>query len=113
MLDARKLDRRIRIERAAPADDGYNETQEWAPLADVWAQYIPSAGQEAREALGREATLPATFVIRWSPVSATIAAGDRLRFPAEADGQIYDIRSAVNVDRRQTIHITAVAGDGA
>lgn len=112
MIDAGKLDRRIRIERAGMVDDGYNEVRGWSTLAERWAQYIPSAGREARELLGQSATMPATFIVRFSPDLVpllTDTANYRVRFPAADDGEIYDIKSAVNPDRRVSIHITALA----
>ncbi len=112
-IDAGKLDRRIRIEKSALVDDGYNEVAQWAPFATVWAQYIPSAGKEAREQMGEAATLPATFVIRWSSKTAQIAPGAyRVRFPNADDGQIYDIKSAAEVGRRNAIHLTTLASVG-
>ncbi len=111
-LDAGALDRRIRIERAGMGDDGYNETEVWTPLATVWAQYLPARGREAREALGREATMPATFRIRWRADAPPIGPGDRLRFPADDDGRVFDIASVIEIGRREGLEITAVAGDG-
>ena len=60
-MKAGKLDRLIRIEVLTLGDNGYGTAEEWAPFATVWAQYIPSAGKEAREQMGEAATLPATF----------------------------------------------------
>ena len=116
MTRAGKLDRRIRIEAATLVDNGYGTVEQWAPFATVWAQYIPSAGKEAREQMGEAATLPATFVIRWSSKTAQITPGKhRVRFPNADDGQVYDIKSAAEVKRREEIHLTALAriGDGA
>lgn len=114
MTSPSKLDRRLRIETATEADDGYNEVREWATLADVACQYVPTAGREAREMQGQEATMPATFVVRYSPRMKPLlenTADYRARFPATDAGQIYDIKAAVNVDRRKFIHITALASD--
>jgi head-tail adaptor len=113
-MRAGKFDRLILIEQASPADDGYNETEAWATLAKVPAQYIPSAGREAREQMGREAQLPATFRIPWAPNLAAITAGGfRVRYPAEPGGQVWDIKSAVEIGRRQGIEIIALARGGA
>lgn len=113
-LLAGRLDRRVRIESAAAGDDGYNETETWAPLATVWAHVIPTAGREAREQLGREAMLSSSFRIRYSPrVAAVKADGFRLRYPATDDGQVWDIKSVVEIGRREGLEIIAVARQGA
>lgn len=114
MTAAGKLDRRVRIETATEVDDGYNTVPGWSKLADVACQYIPTAGKEAREMQGQEATMPATFVVRYSARMKPLlenTADYRARFPATDSGQIFDIKSAVNVDRRKFIHITALASD--
>jgi head-tail adaptor len=114
---ATRMRHRILIERSAVVDDGHNETEAWAELATISAQFIPSAGREAREAqqqLGREALQPASFRVRWSTTTAQIAPGGfRLRFPATTDGQVWDIKSAVEVKRREEIEIIALARSGA
>ena len=110
---ASRMDRRIRIEHSAPSDDGFNETEVWATFATVPAQFIPAAGREAREQLGREATLLATFRIRWSTAVSVVAPGRyRLRYPAEDGGQVWDIKSAVELGRRVAIELVAVARAG-
>lgn len=112
VLLAGKLDRRIRIERSQPSDNGYNETEAWEELATVWAQFIPSAGKEAREQLGREASLPASFRIRWSTMVKGVAPGGyRLRYPV--DGQAWDIKSVAEIGRREGLEIIALARAGA
>lgn len=111
-MRAGRFDRRVRVEVATNTDDGYNTVQGWATLADVACQYIPSAGKEARELLGQQPTMPATFIVRYSGRLKPLlddTEGYRVRFPAANDGQVYDVKSAVNPDRRETIHITALA----
>jgi len=111
---AGKLDRRVTIEKGGAADDGYNETEAWAPYVTVWAQFIPSAGKEAREQLGREAIMPASFRIRYSFDAALVEPGNyRLRYPAEPGGQLWDIKSVAEIDRRERLEIIAVARRGA
>lgn len=113
-LEAGKLDRRLRVEAAGAADDGFNMVEAWRELTTVWAQFLPQRGQEAREQLGREAQLLATFRIRWSSTTGPITpGGHRLRFPAAPDGQVWDIKSAVEIGRREGIEIVAVARQGA
>lgn len=110
-LAAGSLDRRVRIERATPSDNGLNTTEAWSELATIWARYIPARGQEAREQMGQEGRLLATFQLRWSAkVSVVVEAGFRLRFPVE--GQVWDIKSAIEIGRREGIEIVAEARRG-
>lgn len=113
-MGAGKLDRRLRVEQSIEIDNGYNIERGWAKLADVACQYVPTAGREAREMQGQEATMPATFVVRYSARMKPMlenTADYRVRFPATDTGQIYDIKAAVEVSRRKFIHITALASD--
>ncbi|MDE0878922.1 MAG: head-tail adaptor protein [Sphingomonas bacterium] len=112
ILNAGAIDRRVRIERAGADDNGYNEVDVWGELATVWAQYLPARGQEAREALGREATAPATFRVRWQRLLGDLGAGDRLVFPIGEGARVYDIKSVTEMGRREGLEIVAVAGDG-
>lgn len=115
MTSAGKLDRRVRIETATEIDDGYNTMPgDWAILADVACQYIPTAGKEAREMQGQTATMPATFIVRYSERMKpllTDSANFRVRFPATDSGQVFDIKGAAEVERRKFIHLTTVASD--
>lgn len=114
-MKAGRLDRKVRIEANTPVDDGYNTVEGWSMLAEVACQYIPSAGKEARELLGQQATMPATFIVRYSSTLKPLlddTEGFRIRFPAADDGQVYDVKSAVNPDRRESIHLTALAAQG-
>lgn len=106
----RGYDRQLRVEKATLSDDGYNEIEVWAELATVPARYIPSAGKEAREQLGREAFLTASFRIPWSPTLSKMAPdGYQLRFPPDPAGQLWDIKSAVEIGRHKQIEIIALA----
>lgn len=112
-MRAGALDRRIVIERALADDDGANETEIWVALRTVWAQFIPSAGKEARAALGQDALLPASFRIRWSSEVADVGPRDRVRYPAGAGGRVYDIKAVVEIGRREGIELITVARDAA
>jgi head-tail adaptor len=113
LIDAGKLDRRIRIERAGRVeDDGLGTVEGWSTLQEVSAQYLPQRGSEAREQLGREGKLLASFRIRWWSGVANVGPKDRLRFPAADDGQVWDIQSATEIGRREGIEIIASARAG-
>ncbi len=109
MSAAGPRDRRILIERAAIRDDGLQRRPDgWRVIAARWARVIIARGSEARTALGTDATLPATFTIAWSPDIADVGAGDRVRYPASEDGQVFDIKAAVEIGRRDEIELHAV-----
>ncbi len=111
-MAAGKLDRRIRIERATAVDDGYQTRPgAWAELATVWAQFIPMSGKEAREQLGREATMPASFRIRWSSRTADVSPADRVRYPAGEAGRIYEIKAVNEIGRREGLELVTLASD--
>jgi SPP1 family predicted phage head-tail adaptor len=106
MTAAGKLDRRITLQRiTGTVDDGYTSTPGWAALAKVWAQYLPGTGQERSEQAERAATIVETFRIRWSSDVADLTPADRLVF----QDRTYDIKSAVELGRREMIEIKAVA----
>lgn len=111
-LAAGQLDRRVRIEVATTGDDGMNEIEVFEPLATVWARYVPARGQEAREQMGRDVMMTASFHIRWSQAVAPLLSATgrfRLRYPGTADGQAWDIKSAVEIGRCEGIEIIAFA----
>src|SRR3546814_3362472 len=94
-------------------DDDYNDVEKWDEWKTVPAQYIPSAGKEAREAMGQQATLPASFVMQYTPMLDDVLvigpADYRLRFPPTDDGRVFDIKSAVEIGLREGIEIVALA----
>src|SRR3546814_15015892 len=96
-------------------DDDYNDVEKWDEWKTVPAQYIPSAGKEAREAMGQQATLPASFVMQYTPMLDDVLvkgpADYRLRFPPTDDGRVFDLKSAVEIGRREGIEIVALASD--
>lgn len=105
-----RLDRRIRIERSTPVDDGYQTRPgNWATLTTVWAQYKPAKPSERFELAARQAVAPVAFLIRWSSKVADVGAGDRVRFPATDDGQWYDIVGDTQIGRRDGIELQCVA----
>lgn len=111
-MRAGRLDRRLLIEAAEDKDDGYNTVRDWLPLTEVACQYIPAAGKEARELMGQQATMPATFIVRYSMLLAPILRDTekhRVSLKVGDAWLVHDVKAAVNPDRRQTIHITAVA----
>src|SRR3546814_6299400 len=66
-------------------------------------------------AMGQQATLPASFVMQYTPMLDDVLvkgpADYRLRFPPTDDGRVFDIKSAVEIGRREGIEIVALASD--
>lgn len=116
-LDRGAMDRCVRVEKAQLVDDGYNEVRQFAPVTTVWAQYLPARGSEAREALGQQATVPVTWRIAWRAAFAEMIekgpADYQLRYPPTDDGAVFDIKSAIEIGRRDGIEIVALASDDA
>lgn len=114
-LDAGRLDRRIRIERdGLPVHDGLQNVA-GAPsvFAERWASVRPGGGRERFASAENAATAPMVFWLRWDRTLDPSAPGgvgtaDRIRYPARDDGQLYDIKSAVEIGRREGIEIAAV-----
>lgn len=107
-----KMDRKIRIERFIRVDDsGLGTREEWIELAKPWAQYLPQRGSEAREQLGREGQLRASFRIHWTPLMATLTTADRLRYPIN-DGEVWNIQAVTEIGRRDGLEIIAMAREG-
>src|SRR3546814_8508635 len=104
-MKAGRFDRHVRIEKRTMVDDDYNDVEKWDEWKTVPAQYIPSAGKEAREAMGQQATLPASFVMQYTPMLDDVLvkgpADYRLRFPPTDDGRVFDIKSAVEIGRSE------------
>jgi head-tail adaptor len=118
-IDAGALDRRIRIERDGPSThDGYqNVPGAPAPLATVSASVKPGGGRERYANAENAATAPMIFTIRWSRALDPTAPGgispdDYIRYPASDAGQLYDIKSAVEMGLREGIVIAAIAQVG-
>lgn len=104
-MDAGQFDRRIVLQRAMTADDGFTTgISEWIELATVWAKYIPISGAEMLAAGESASFNRVRFKIRndslWSDLNAT----DRLMF-----GDIAYNIEAVRSEGRGFFLIDAVA----
>lgn len=119
-LAAGKLDRQIRIERAAaPVHDGYqNVPGPLEVLARPFAQWLPGPGNERFSAAENAATVTGRFRIYWTskldpdridPDAPGLNAKDFVRYPARPDGRLYEIVAAVTMGRRAAIEISVIA----
>jgi SPP1 family predicted phage head-tail adaptor len=110
LLEAGRLDRRVRIERAAvTTSDTGNNIETWAPLVTVWAQRMPQRAIEAWRAGGTAAEMETAWRIRWSSQVADLSPRDRLRFPAADDGAVYEIIGVTEIGRREGLEIVTKA----
>lgn len=118
-LDARKLDRFIRIERDGPdTHDGYqNVPGSPSVIAEVWSSMKPGGGRERYANEENAATAPMVFTIRWTRsldphAPGGISPDDRVRYPAADTGLLYDVKSVVEHSRKDGIVIAAVRQAG-
>lgn len=106
-MESPKLDRPIRLERAAVTQDsGSGENVEtWAELATVWAAAMPVSDGEKVAAAEVSATISMRFQIRWDSSWSDLNPKDRVVF----DGRTFDIWGVKELGRRQGLEITASA----
>lgn len=99
------MDRRITIERATRADDGFTSAgaAEWSTLAEVWAQATPVSDREKLQSGAVGATLTYRFRVRYSSALAGITPADRVVY----GGVAYNIHAVKEVGRRAGLEITA------
>jgi SPP1 family predicted phage head-tail adaptor len=104
-LDARKLDRRITIQRATTVKDGLGTAiPTWTDLATVWAQRVPQRAIETWKAGGTAATREVMWRIRWSEKVADVGPADRLVYK----GTVMQISGTQEIGRREGIEIITV-----
>lgn len=100
------MDRRVRFERLARADDGFSSDGEatWTPVATVWAAVTPVSDGEKWRAGAVGATVSHRLKVRFSPLLAGLSSSDRAVF----DGKTLQIGAAKEVGRREYLEFTAV-----
>lgn len=81
-MDARRLDRRITLERQDDAVQTAFGDQPGAffPFAQVWAEHTPISDGERMRAQGTAATSTDRFLIRWSSEVANLSSAHQLVF---------------------------------
>lgn len=91
MSGAGILDRRITIQRATVARNGFNEPIEtWGTLATVFANKADASASESYRAQEVGAQITTRFTIRWSGTVSDVNARDRITFGA----RVYNITGA-------------------
>lgn len=106
MTQAGRLDRRVALQRATTTQNATTGEQVriWADEATVWAQVEPLAGSELFRAQQLEAKADTRFRIRYR---TGITPAETLRIAY--GGRYYDLRSVVELGRREGLEILAEA----
>lgn len=100
------LDRRLTLQRATVADDGFTTSVTgWDDLAVVWGSKTDLSVAETLRAPQIGATVTTRFQIRWSSAWSDLNAKDRL----SCDGLTYAIVGVQEIQRRRGLTITACA----
>lgn len=100
-----KLDRRVTLLSQHRARDGFGgTTEDFTPLAEVWAQVIHDRGGEMSRVndAQRQAQAAVTFRIRWRDDLSTVM---RVRW----EGADYDVKAVMEIGRRAGADLQAVA----
>jgi len=110
-MRAGRLDRSIDILKSGRVRDTAGDWAEGYSLlhGGVPAAVSPAPGSERLSSAETAATAPTVFRIRWRPTLADLNPKDRLRYPA-GTGRLFDIRSVVEIGRREGLEIAAVTG---
>lgn len=94
MIDARKLDRTITLERRTEAlDDFGTPTEAWAPIATLAAQRLTNGSREFVRAYGQAEEGEAVFRVRFV---AGITTADRVTY----EGEELELVEIVELGRR-------------
>lgn len=110
-MDAGQFDRRIVLQRAMTADDGFTTgISDWVEIATVWAKFIPLPGSERLAAGETAAFQRSRYKIRRDSLWSDLNAADRM---LDENGKACNI-DAVTSEGRGFFLIDAVArGDDA
>jgi SPP1 family predicted phage head-tail adaptor len=102
-MRAGKLDRRVTIQRATIAPNGFNEPVEtWTDVATVWAQQRPNRGAERFSAQEINGQAVMTFHIRYR---TDLRVSDRIIY----GGRVWNVIDIREVGRRVVTEFDAVA----
>lgn len=103
-----KLNRRVTLLRSGIVEDKYGDPVEgFAPLRQVWAAVRPAPGTERLASAENAANAPTVIEIAWSPLVADLNPRDRVEYPA-GSGRQFDIKSVVEIGRREGLQIAAI-----
>lgn len=111
-LRAGTLDRRITLMSAGIVrNEGGDDVDGFVPLATVWASVRPAPGVERLASAQSAAEAPTVFRIRWSPAVADFSPSGVIEYPV-GSGRRFDVKSVVEIGRRDGLEIAAVGRPG-
>ena len=107
-MRAGTLDRQIAIFTAGiVTNDGGDDVDGFSSAGAIPASVRPAPGSERLASGENAANAPTVFRIRWSPAVADLNAKDRVEYPV-GSGRMYDIKSVVEIGRREGLEIAAI-----
>ena len=99
-----RLRRKVQFRRATVADDGLRGRETWGNLGGVvWAARDDVSDAERYAAGAVEAVTVARFLVRWSSLSASVTAADRIRH----GGRDWNITGIKEVGWKDYLEFTA------
>lgn len=108
MTTAGRRIHRIAVQKATVATDSYGgETPTWELHTEAFAEVLHGTGAERRSAAQEQATMPATFIVPFTPKLAQVVEKDRLL----GLNATWDIIGIVPIGQNKEFHITAVRSD--
>ena len=100
------LDRRVQIQRATMADDGYSSVEEWGDAGPVlWASRKDASDGERFQSQMSLSELMTRFVVRSDDFTRTISSDDRL----VTEGRTFHVLGVKELGRNDWLEITASA----
>lgn len=114
-MRAGRMDRQIGIcKYAIVTNAGGDDVEGFAPAVTTPAGIKHLPGAERLQSAENAATAPTVFVIRWTPTldpdsADGLSPRDRIEYPI-ASGRFWNITSAIELGRRDTIEIAATGG---
>lgn len=105
-MQAGQMDRRLTIQRATYATNGFNEpVPTWTTLATVWARRINVSDAERQRSAETAAEITARFQVRYQAALASLNPKDRVI----CEGDTFDIWGVKEIGRREGLEISATA----
>ena len=107
MIDARELDRRLKLFRRPVSDDGFSSAPADPQLIkEVWAKKTDIRDGERLAAAQQGQTITSRFLVRYSPLTASLEESDQV----ECENVRYEVQGTKEARGRKVgIEITATA----
>ena len=100
MIDVRRLDKYVSIQRRSTVKDGYGqESTEWVEVKSVWAEIRPITGREKMRAGAIEMTVTHTVAIRFDADLEPLIEMDNCRITCR--GRAFRVKSAIDLNEER------------